>query len=303
MSPPRWDVLGLGENSIDDVYRVPAWPQPGVMTKTEITSHVRSPGGQVATTLCTCAALGLSTGYLGTFGNDDNGRALRQTLSDRGVDVRHARDRDAPNRHAVILVDERTGERGVLWQRDRALALRPEDVTREVVLETRLLHVDASDEDASIHAASIAAAAGIPVTSDIDTVTLRTRDLVAAVTIVIFGEGVAPALTGEGDEERALHALRRSHAGLLCVTQGARGAMLLAGDQLHRVCAHDVEVVDSTGAGDVFRGAFIYALLRGEPPAAILAFANAAAAVSCTRQGAITSVPRLTEVTAMLSRR
>ena len=75
--------------------------------------------------------------------------------------------------------------------------------------------------------------------------------------------------------------------------------MLLA-DELHRVCAHWVKVADSTGAGDVFRGAFIYALLRGDPPAAILAFANAAAAVSCTREGAITSVPELRDVNAMM---
>jgi sugar/nucleoside kinase (ribokinase family) len=72
--------------------------------------------------------------------------------------------------------------------------------------------------------------------------------------------------------------------------------MLLERDRLHHVRAHDVETVDTTGAGDVFRGAFIYALLQGYAPVEILRFANAAAAISCTREGAIGSVPTLAEV-------
>ena len=89
-------------------------------------------------------------------------------------------------------------------------------------------------------------------------------------------------------------ALRRRHAGLLCVTLGAHGAMLLDGDHLHHVLGIKLPIVaNTTGAGDVFRGAFIYALLRGDPPEAILRFANTAAALSCTRTGAIASVPTL----------
>ena len=145
-------------------------------------------------------------------------------------------------------------------------------------------------------AAGIARAAGIPVTSDIDRVTDRTEALVAAVTIPIFSEHVPTSLTGETDPERALRKLRGTHAGMLCVTLGARGSMLLDGNQLYRVPAPVVEAVDATGAGDVFRGAFIYALLRGDKPHQILRFANAAAALSCTREGALDGVPTLREV-------
>jgi ABC-type dipeptide/oligopeptide/nickel transport system permease component len=74
------------------------------------------------------------------------------------------------------------------------------------------------------------------------------------------------------------------------------GTLLLEGETLHEVPGHVIDVVDTTGAGDVFRGAFIYALLRGDAPAAILRFANAAAAMSCTREGAMASVPRLGDV-------
>ena len=90
--------------------------------------------------------------------------------------------------------------------------------------------------------------------------------------------------------------MSRRWIGLLCVTLGARGSMLLDGNQLYRVPAPSVRVVDATGAGDVFRGAFISALLRGDSPVDILRFANAAAALSCTREGALDSVPTRREV-------
>jgi sulfofructose kinase len=193
-------------------------------------------------------------------------------------------------------VDERTGDRTVVWERDARLALEASDVPRAVVGRARLLHVDDLDADASIEAAAVARAAGIPVTSDIDRVTDRTAALVAAVTIPIFAEGVPATLTGEADTERALRTLRRSHPGMLCVTLGARGSMLLDGNQLYRVPSPRIEAVDATGAGDVFRGGFIYALLRGDRPAEILRFANAAAALSCRREGALDSIPALREV-------
>ena len=300
MTASTWDVVGIGENSVDYVYRLPMAPTPNA--KLPISSHRLLLGGQVATTLATCAALGLRTAYIGSFGRDDNGTRIRAALAQRGVDTTHAFIRQTSNRHAVILVDERTGDRTVLWERDPALALRAHEVPPTVVAGARLLHVDDVDEEASIAAARIARAAGIPVTSDLDRITNWTDALVEAVTIPIFAEHVPASLTGEADVERALRKLRLRHHGLLCVTLGSRGAVLLDGDRLHQVTAPTVEAVDATGAGDVFRGAFIYALLRGDAPVEILQFANAAAAVSCTRAGAMDSVPTLAEVEALATK-
>jgi sugar/nucleoside kinase (ribokinase family) len=162
------------------------------------------------------------------------------------------------------------------------------------------VHVDDTDQDAAIRAASIARGAGVHVTSDIDRVTSRTEELVGAVTIAILAEQVPEALTGEKDLERALRKLRRIQPGMLVVTLGARGSMMLDGDRVHYAPAFRVDVVDTTGAGDVFRGAFIYALLRGDAPADILRFANAAAGVSCTRLGAINGVPTLNDTASLL---
>ena len=207
------------------------------------------------------------TTLVGTLGEDEHAAGLRDTLERRGVNTTHLIPRRTRHRHALILVDERTGDRTVLWERDARLSLDASDVPRDVVAGARLLHVDDLDAEAAIEAAGIARAAGIPVTSDIDRVTDRTRALIAAVTIPIFAEHVPTTLTGEADTERALRTLRGAHAGMLCVTLGARGSMLLEGNQLYRVPAPRVEAVDATGAGDVFRGAFIYALLRGDRPA------------------------------------
>ncbi len=291
---PGLDVVGIGENSVDVVYRVPGPVAPDA--KLRVTSRRVSPGGQVATTLCTCARLGLRTAYVGMFGNDEHGRLARETLQAYGVDVSHAAAADAPNRHAVIVVDERSGERCVLWQRDAALALQPDTLPAALIASARLLHVDTVDEAAALAAARIARAAGAHVTTDIDEVTPATMALIEAATFPVLAARVPAALTGEQDPERALRALRQRHDGMLCVTLGAAGAMLLDGDRLHQAAAPRVDAVDTTGAGDVFRGALIYALLRGDAPDAMLRFATAAAAFSCTRPGAIGGVPSLPDI-------
>ena len=304
-----WDVVGVGANSVDHVYCLPRFPQPdGPAAKLRIERHVISPGGQTTTALCACAAMGLRTSYIGTIGSDPNGTRIRQELTKRGVEHAHATIREGANPFAVILIDRTEGERVVLWDRDPAMRLEPGDVNPDVIRGARLLHVDDVDEDAAIYAAAIGRSAGIPVTSDIERVGNRTEELVATVTIPIFAEHVLEGLTGEKDFERGLRkvAARRSDSSagcdtasptLICVTLGSRGAMLLASDRIYTSPGYAVDTVDTTGAGDVFRGGLIAALLRGAEPQALLDFANAAAAVSCTRLGAITGVPTLAEVT------
>jgi sulfofructose kinase len=291
------DVVGVGANSVDFVYRLPAFPAPdSSFAKLRITEHLISCGGQVTTALATCAAMGLSTSYIGTIGSDRNGDRMRDELKRRAIETTHAIARNAANPFAVILLDERQGERVVLWHRDAQIALSPTDITREVIAAARLLHVDDVDVEASVEAARLARAADIPVTSDIERTSDDVRALIGAVTIPILAEHVPAALTGEQDLSRALERLRQPHHKMLGVTLGARGALLLAGHEIIREPGISVKAVDTTGAGDVFRGAFIYALLRGDEARTILRFANAAAAVSCTRTGAMNSVPTIADV-------
>jgi sugar/nucleoside kinase (ribokinase family) len=124
---------------------------------------------------------------------------------------------------------------------------------------------------------------------------------VAAATFPVLAERVPQALTGERDTPTALRVLRQRHAGMLCVTLGRRGAMLMVGNELHQAPAVEVAAIDTTGAGDVFRGALIYSVLRGDRPDVMLRFANAAAALSCTREGAIGGIPTLDEINRVLA--
>jgi sugar/nucleoside kinase (ribokinase family) len=171
-----------------------------------------------------------------------------------------------------------------------------------VIASARVLHVDDVDVPAAIEAARIARAHGIPVTCDIDHVTPGTRELLQLVSHPVFAESVPPQLTGEAEPARALRAIRRAHPGRLVVTVGERGAIALEGDTLLEAPGFPVTVVDSTGAGDVFRGAYIYGLVRGWPFERQLEFANAAAAISCTKPGAMGGVPTLAEVEDLLAR-
>ena len=217
VTAPRADVVGIGENSVDLVSHTrrvclrrrsgqarPALHLATPNAKFRASAHVVSCGGQVATTLAGCAALGLRTLYVGTFGDDANGQRARDTLTDAGVDLSHAVVRHAPNRHAVILVDEGNGDRTVVWHRDPQLAMQVDDIPASVVSHARLVHVDDLDEHASIAAARIAVGAGVLVTSDIDRVTEQTPALIASSTVPIFSAHVPGALTGERDPERAL---------------------------------------------------------------------------------------------------
>ena len=302
---PTFDVVGVGANSIDFVCRLPVYPEPsGPSSKLNIRSYERSPGGQAATVLSACASLGLRTSYVGTVARDENGSLILDALKRRGVDASRAILRDGANPFAVILVADEAavhGERIVLWKRPDEMKLAPADLPPGVVDGARFLFVDDVDMDAAVAAGKAALAAGVPVTTDIEAVKPGTDRLIDAVTIPIFAEQVPRALTGEVDPEKALRMLRNRHTGLLCVTLGAQGAAALDGDRFIYQPGFAVDAVDTTGAGDVFRAGFIFATLRGDAPSEVLRFACAAAAVSCTRRGAINSVPALEDVEALLS--
>jgi sulfofructose kinase len=298
----EWDVVGVGANSVDYVYLLPGYPQPiGSLAKTKIQEQFVLCGGQMATAMCTCARFGLRAKYVGVTGTDDNGRRVRTELHNRGIDLDDLVIRDAQNQFAVILVDKTNGDRIVLWDRDERLMMRDREIPADAIANARALHVDDVDQEAAIRAALVARDHGIPVTSDIDRLTDRTAALIDAVSIPIFAEYVPTQQTGVHRTEEALTLLRRPHHRVLCVTLGERGAMALDADGIHHVPAFHVEAVDTTGAGDVFRAGFLYALLRGWPTDDILRFANAAAAVSCMRLGALGGIPSLEEVEAMVA--
>ena len=297
------DVVGIGASCIDQVCRLPVFPEAGgPRAKVRMQEQTRTCGGQIATALATCASLGLRASYLGAVGDDDDGRRIRAELEGRGIDLDHIELSRAATATATILLDA-TGDRIVLWYREPALRYPPDRIPAGVIAASRVLHVDDVDVPAAIEAARIARAHGVPVTCDIDHVTPGTRELLQLVSHPVFAESVPAQLTGESNLERALRALSRVNPGRLVVTVGERGAIGLDGDTVLTAPGFPVTVVDSTGAGDVFRGGYIYGMVKGWSFERQLWFANAAAAVSCTKAGAMGGVPTLAEVEDLLARR
>jgi len=210
--------------------------------------------------------------------------------------------RECANRFAVITVDDTTGDRIVLWDRDDRLNLSAQDIDIRLVASARIVHVDDEDQHGAIAAATAASEAGVIVTSDIERVNGLTMQLISAVSIPIFAQHVLPQMTGQSDPERGLRAIRGANPDKpLIATLGPAGAMMLDRDEVIHVPGFEVQAFDTTGAGDVFRAGLIYALLNDFEPREMLAFANAAAALSCTRGGAMTGVPTLEDVKFFLS--
>jgi len=296
------DVIGVGTNSVDDVIQLDN--ELSVVlgaSKTRITSRHVIMGGQTATVVAACATLGLRTGYIGAFGSDANGELARHALASRKVDLTRAVSVDAPNRGALILVDS-AGHRTVLWHRSDRLTVPAKIFTAESVA-ARIVHVDDDDPTLALNAARAARSARASVTSDIEHPASCVEEIISAVTYPIFEHTLPAKLTGESDPERALRKLRRLNEGVMVVTLGDQGAAALDGDTFHVEPAFPVKVVDATGAGDVFRAGFIYGLLQKWSVPEMLRFANASAAVSCTRLGAIPSVPAQEEVRALMAGR
>ena len=297
-----FDVVGIGANSVDYVYRLPVAPEfHGPHAKLRLASHSVSCGGQVATAIATCAAFGLRAAYAGVVGSDENGRRVEAALSAHGVDLSLLVRRAGGTQFAAILIEDRSGERVVLWDRPDSLLLDDADLPADALRSARAILVDDVDARASLEAARLARQAGVPVVTDLDHLTPLTEALVRTASHPVLSEHLPHALTGEGDMERALRVLRHWNPGLLTVTVGARGAVALDGDRFVHADGFFVHAVDTTGSGDVFRGAFITGLLQGLPTDRLLRFANAAAAMSCTRAGALDGVPSVSEVHGLLS--
>ncbi len=164
-----FDAVGFGLNAVDHLCVVPRYPE--VDSKTPILSFARTAGGQAASAMVVLARFGLRVKYVGKVGGDETGAFSLASLRAEGVDVS-----DVPavpgvtNQVAMIIVDQRNGERTILWHRPREIATRPDEITPEKVAVGRVLLVDGHDAPAAARAAAVARERGIPVVLDAETV-------------------------------------------------------------------------------------------------------------------------------------
>ena len=301
-----YDAVGFGLNTTDLLIVVERYPRQEA--KQQIRRVEYSPGGQAASAMVACARLGWRTRYVGRFGDDDNGRKGMSSLAGEGVDVSACPVAPATrNALSVILVDERTGARTILWSRDPGLKLYAADVDAAAVSAGRVLLVDCHETAAATVAAREARRAGSRTVIDVEYVRDGIDELLAEIDVIITAEEFPGALTGARTPGAALRAIRDAYRpALVCMTLGAEGSLALVGDVEVRTPAFRVPVVDSTGAGDVFRGGFIAGWLRGGdgvPAEEVLRYANAVAALKCRGLGAREASPSPAEVDALLGGR
>jgi sulfofructose kinase len=299
---PPFDVVGVGLNATDTLLVLPRFP--AYAGKAPFEEEMLSPGGQVASALVTCARLGLRTKYIGTVGDDLRGDIQMQSLRDAGIDLDHVQlRRNCPNQSAYILIDQTTGERTVLWRRPDCLRITPEEIAPEQIACARLLHIDGHDTPAVEHAARIARNAGIPVTVDVDTIYHGFDRVLPFVDYLITSSEFPVNWTNERDPFRALELMQREYGmRVAAMTLGAHGSLALFEGRFIYSPAFVVNCVDTTGAGDVFHGAFCYAVLEGMPLDEALDFCNAMAALNCTALGARGGIGTAGDAAALLAR-
>ena len=298
-----FDVVGFGLNSVDLLAVVAEYPVSN--SKQRLQRSARLPGGAIATAMATVSRLGWRARYVGSFGDDEFGVLVRESLVAEGVDVSASRIvAGASNQFAVILVDARTGERTVLWDRHPALTLEPEDVSKEAVTSGRMLLVDCQETSAATQAARYAREAGVPTLIDVEKVRPGISDLLHQIDGIIAAQDFPSALTGYEDPERAIEAMAREFgAALVSVTLGERGSLTWCGGRVFRTPGFKVDCVDTTGAGDAFRGGLAVACLR-DPDGDVgdaLIYANAVAALNCRALGARAGMPYPEEVERLLA--
>jgi len=293
------DVVGVGLNATDTLIPLDRFPERG--SKLEYAHASIMPGGQAASTIMACGAWGLSARYVGKIGDDDAGRLHRREFARVGVDARLVEVANAVSPQSLILVDG-GGERTVLCRRDQRLLLRPSDLDREWIENARALHVDGYETAAATQAAEWARAAGVPVIADLDEIYDGVRDLVRCVDYLIVSRDFPARLTGERNLPDALKALRNEYGcRLAAATLGQDGVLAWDGKQMLHRAAYRVNVVDTTGAGDIFHAGFLYGLLQGWPLDRQLDFACAAAALNCTAPGARGGIRSVEEVVRLMT--
>jgi sulfofructose kinase len=294
------DVVGMGLNSVDFISVVPEFPT--LNSKMEILRFSKQGGGQVATAMVALSRWGVKTKYIGKVGEDDFGQFSLNSIHQEGVDVSSVTtEPNATTQFAMILVDGPTGERTILWNRDDRLMYRQGELHREEVCSGKLLHLDGHDIQAALQCARWAKEERIPTVIDLDKVEPLTSELVKQIDFVITSSRFPTLFTRISDPQKALLELQKHTSGFLCSTLGHEGAIALVNGEFLHVKGFEVNTVDTTGAGDVFHGGFIYGLLQNWEVEEILRFANAVAALKCKDLGGRKGIPTLSEVKEFLS--
>jgi len=298
----KFDVTGVGYTAIDYLGVIPHFPEENLKLELE-TLEVQG-GGPCATATVTAARLGLSTAFIGKVGGDDRGAMMLMKLNGEGVDVSSAvLEAEALSQFAFSMVDAKTGHRTILWTRGTLSPLKPEELDMEKVTSCRGLLVDTLEPAAAAAAAKAAADAGAKVLIDAGTLRDGVREILPHCHYIVASETFSGQISDGRGPEAALEEMMKYGPAAAVVTLGEKGCVALSDEGYSKAKGFEVDAVDTTGAGDVFHGAFLYAVLREWDIQRCCVFANAVAAMKCRRLGGRTGIPTLNAALEFLDER
>jgi sulfofructose kinase len=294
----KMEVIGVGTATRDRLMRVVGFPsEEGV---TEVLAEVVDGGGPVATALCVMARLGRRCLLVDQVGDDVAGREILGGLSEHGVMLDGMKVvPGARSAEATVLVRGGDGARHILYRPSTVEEMSGEEIRREWMQGARLLHVNGRHEAVARRAVALARELGVAVSFDGGAGRYRDsiRDLVQASSVVIVARGFAEAFTGEATVAGQMEVFwKETEAVVVAITEGERGSWVAArgGCLFHQPAVRVENLVDTTGCGDVYHGAFLHGWLEQWELQRCAAFASEWAAATVEGLGgrwALRAVP------------
>ena len=293
-------ILGIGSVAVDDVLFVENFPLAGA--KMRVCSRQRESGGLAGTALATAAKLGSETAWLGVLGEDELSRFARESLERDGVSTQFVVEaKDARPHASTILVEEgetARGRRTVLSCNDGVQSFPIKRIDALSFDNVQAVFVDHTSVESAAALAKRAREKKIPVIADIERDAPRLETLLPFCSHLVMPLGFAQIFTNEQAIAEILRALRNRGAGERCVavTDGENGCWFWEDEKVRHIAAFQVEALDTTGCGDVFHGAVLQKIARGEGVENALRFASAAAAFCATQIGGRNGIPTRAQV-------
>jgi sulfofructose kinase len=290
---PLWDILGLGCTAVDDLLYLETFPAPEV--KAPVQRRERQCGGQCANALVAAARLGTRCAFGGVLGDDEDSRFVLETFRRESVDTGPMVYRPGARPiHSTVLVDQSRNTRTVLYDLTGSIGAAEDAPDAEVIRSARVLLIDHFGVEGMTRAARIAREAGIPVVADFECHDWPGfLDLLGLADHLIVSYGFAQRLKAAGTPAEGVARLWAKGRSMVIVTDGEHGCWYRAAgspEVIHQQ-AFTAEVHDTTGCGDVFRGAYAAGLVWGLRVADRIPFAAAAAAIKARHPGAQSGIP------------
>jgi sugar/nucleoside kinase (ribokinase family) len=287
------DIVGLGCSCYD--FLGIASVSPNIDGKIRLDRAISDGGGMVATALVAASRLGASVSYLGPIPGDNIGGLIKKSFDTEGVDTKYCKfDPNALSHISMVVVDTRTGGRTIFSSGSREEYFTPQDFQTGAIENARFLLIDGTYRAATIKACRIAKKFGVTIVLDADDRLANDKDvydLMELVDILIPSNRFITRLTKQTVSRKAINKLKESISAKIVLTLGKDGCIVVDEYSFFKIPAFKVDVVDTTGAGDVFHGALLVGLMHQWDLIQSARFASAVAALSCTKLGGRVGIP------------